>query len=78
MRINEYKYQLLSIINLSLEKKSYNSSLHETIKYFGYYIKDLELEIDSISENIRNNLENNDYNITMELLILKKLIEENL
>lgn len=83
MIYNIYKYELLSIIEILLESKKYDNTLPDIIKRFSPYIKDLELSIDNISEDIEIELiENNDINrtidnITIHLLYLKKIIKED-
>ncbi len=62
MIYNQYKYELLSIINMELDKKNYNNKIIDCLSSFSSFIKDLEYEIDDTSSNIRNSLTNNKTN----------------
>jgi hypothetical protein len=54
MMYNRYKYELLSIINMELDKKNYNNKIVDYLSSFSSFVKDLEYEIDDTSSNIRN------------------------
>ena len=81
MRIDSYKYELLSLLNLTIENKSYTYGLCEIFKLYSYMIKDLEYIIDDISEDIRLEFQKNIINknsIHVNLIKLKIEIENSL
>jgi hypothetical protein len=59
MIYNQYKYELLSIINMELDKKNYNNRIVDCLSYFSSLVKDLEYDIDDTASNIRLAFDNN-------------------
>lgn len=82
MRANSVKYELLSTINMCLEKKDYCNSLPDVLKNYSFYIKDLEYDIDNTAEDIEFDLKKNNNNmkecVSLHLKSLKEILEENL
>jgi hypothetical protein len=81
MRLDCYKYELLSLLNLTIENKSYTYELCEILKLYGNIIKDLEYSLDNVSEDIRIEFQKNTinrHNIYMNLVKLKIELENSL
>ena len=81
MRTNVVKYELLSTINMCLQKKDYCNSLPDVLKNYSFYIKDLEYDIDNTAEDIEFDLkQNNNIKecISLHLKSLKQILKENL
>ena len=53
MIYNQYKYELLSMINMELDKKNYDNGIVDCLLSFSVFIKDLEYQIDDTASSIR-------------------------
>lgn len=78
MRINEYKYTLLSLINIILDSKTFDDeSISKILR--GYIVDDIKNQIISISNDIEFYQSNNNIEEIEKLLLkIKKIILESL
>ena len=76
MRINELKYDLLSIINILLENQVFTKQILTFLMMCRTYISDLEIEIDKSYNDIKFELSNNDHNDTNKKEVISNILTE--
>ena len=82
MRINEFKYELLSTLSFLIGVKTYDSSISKMLEVYMIYIPDIKNKIQTVINNIdnefKNDIKDSHTNIEKELIHLQDIVENTM